>query len=61
MVVDPVTAIAVSLLVGWSAFDLFRSALHLNLDGVPGEMDSAAIERWLRSLPSVTVVHDLHV
>lgn len=61
LVVDPVTAIAVSLLVGWSAFDLFRSALHLSLDGVPGEMDSAAIERWLPSLPDVRDVHDLHV
>jgi cobalt-zinc-cadmium efflux system protein len=61
MVIDPATAIAVSLLVGWSAFDLFRSALHLSLDGVPGEMDADAIERWLRSLPGVADVHDLHV
>jgi len=61
LVVDPATAIAVSLLVGWSAFDLFRSALHLSLDGVPGEMDTAAVERWLRSLPGVSDVHDLHV
>jgi len=61
LIVDPVTAITVSLLVGWSAFDLFRSALHLSLDGVPAEMDTAAIERWLRSLPGVADVHDLHV
>jgi cobalt-zinc-cadmium efflux system protein len=61
LVVDPVTAIAVSLLVGWSAFDFFRSALHLSLDGVPRQMDIAAIERWLRSLPGVRDVHDLHV
>jgi cobalt-zinc-cadmium efflux system protein len=61
LVIDPATAIAVSLLVGWSAFDLFRSALHLSLDGVPGEMDADAIERWLRSLPGVADVHDLHV
>lgn len=61
LIVDPVTAVAVSLLVGWSAFDLFRSALHLSLDGVPKEVDTAAVERWLRSLPGVSDVHDLHV
>lgn len=61
LIVDPVTAVAVSLLVGWSAFDLFRSALHLSLDGVPKEVDTAAVEHWLRSLPGVSDVHDLHV
>jgi cobalt-zinc-cadmium efflux system protein len=61
LIVDPVTAVAVSLLVGWSAFDLFRSALHLSLDGVPKEVDTAAVERWLRSLPGVSDIHDLHV
>ncbi|MEX2650371.1 MAG: cation diffusion facilitator family transporter [Alphaproteobacteria bacterium] len=61
LIVDPVTAIVVSLLVGWSAFDLFRSALHLSLDGVPKEVGTAAVERWLRSLPGVNDVHDLHV
>jgi len=61
LVVDPVTALAVSLLVGWSAFDLFRSALHLSLDGVPADVDTVAVERWLHSLPGVSDVHDLHV
>jgi cobalt-zinc-cadmium efflux system protein len=61
LIVDPVTALAVSLLVGWSAFDLFRSALHLSLDGVPKEVDTASVDRWLRSLPGVRDVHDLHV
>jgi len=61
LIVDPVTAIVVSLLVGWSAFGLFRSAIHLSLDGVPNNVDTAAVERWLRSQPGVGDVHDLHV
>lgn len=59
--VDPAAAILVALAVGWSAFDLFRSALHLSLDGVPSQVDTAAVERWLRALPGVCEVHDLHV
>jgi cobalt-zinc-cadmium efflux system protein len=61
LVVDPVTAIVVSLLVAWSTFGLLRPALHLSLDGVPDEVDTAAVERWLRSLPGVADIHDLHV
>lgn len=61
LLVDPIAAIAVSLLVGWAAFDLFRSSIHLSLDGVPEGVDTAAVERWLRALPGVADVHDLHV
>ena len=61
LIVDPVAAILVSLVVGWSAFDLFKSALHLSLDGVPKEIDTGSVERWLRSLPGVSEVHDLHI
>lgn len=60
-VADPAAAILVSLIVGWTAFDLFRSAFHLSMDGVPGGVDSAAIEQWLRACPGVVDVHDLHV
>jgi len=61
LVIDPVAAILVSLVVGWSAFDLLKPAFHLSLDGVPENVDTAAVERWLRSLPRVIEVHDLHI
>lgn len=60
-VVDPIAAIVVSLLVGWTAFNLLRASLHLSLDGVPEGVDTEAVGRWLRSQPGVIDVHDLHV
>jgi cobalt-zinc-cadmium efflux system protein len=59
--VDPVTAIFVSALIGWSAFGLLRSALHLSLDGVPASVDRGSVEAWLRQLAGVASVHDLHI
>lgn len=59
--VDPALAAGVGILVGWSAFGLFRSAVHLSLDGVPAAIDRGRVEEWLRSLPGVTAVHDLHI
>lgn len=44
---DPAVAIAVSLLIAVTAAGLFREALHLSLDGVPFEIDRAAIADWL--------------
>lgn len=61
VIVNSIAAILVSLAVGWSAFDLLKSAIHLSLDGVPATIDTAAIVQWLRSQPGVADVHDLHV
>ena len=60
-VVDPLVAILVSAVIGWSAFRLFKSAIHLSLDGVPEGIDLNSVEAWLRALPGVADLHDLHV
>jgi cobalt-zinc-cadmium efflux system protein len=60
-VIDPIAAILVSAAIAWSAAGLLRSAMRLSLDGVPESVDRAAVEAWLRSLPGVTDLHDLHI
>lgn len=60
-VIDPVVAILVSAVIGWSVFGLFKSAIHLSLDGVPEDVDLSQIEAWLRALPGVYDLHDLHI
>jgi cobalt-zinc-cadmium efflux system protein len=61
VIVDPVVALLVSAIVAWSAFGLIKSAIHLSLDGVPQGVNRAAIEAWLRALPGVVDLHDLHI
>ncbi|ULB12483.1 cation diffusion facilitator family transporter (plasmid) [Cereibacter azotoformans] len=58
---DPAVAIAVSLLIGVTAWDLFRDALRLGLDGVPEGIDREAVSQWLRRQDGVADVHDLHI
>ena len=58
---DPAVAIAVSLLIAVTAAGLFREALHLSLDGVPFEIDRAAIADWLVQQDGVRGLHDLHI
>lgn len=59
--VDPVTSIAVSLLILVTTVGLFREALDLLLDAVPSHIDPVAVERYLAELPGVQQVHDLHI
>jgi cobalt-zinc-cadmium efflux system protein len=60
-VIDPIVAIVIAAVVAWSAFGLFKSAVHLSLDGVPEGVNLKAVETWLRTLPGVVDLHDLHI
>jgi len=61
LVIDPIVALLVSAVVAWSAFGLLKSAIHLSLDGVPQGVNRSEIEAWLRTLPGVADLHDLHI
>ena len=60
-IIDPIVAILVGGAVAWSAARLFRSALHLSLDGVPEGVERTKVDQWLRALPGVADLHDLHI
>ena len=58
---DPAVAIAVSVLIAWTAWRLLRDSLRLELDGVPEAIDRQAVADWLGAQEGVTSVHDLHI
>lgn len=58
---DPAVAIAVSMLIAFTAWGLMRDALRLELDGVPENINRQAVADWIGEQPGVTNVHDLHI
>jgi cobalt-zinc-cadmium efflux system protein len=58
---DPVTSMAIALIIIAGTWSLFQQSLHLLFDGVPESVDLAAVDARLRALPGVTELHDLHV
>ena len=58
---DPLTSIAVSALVITMTWSLLRDAFGSVIDAVPGHVDYSAVRDFLRQLPNVTEVHDLHI
>lgn len=58
---DPVTSMAIALVIIAGTWGLFRQSLHLLFDGVPESVALAEVDALLRALPGVKGVHDLHV
>ncbi|MEY3751133.1 MAG: hypothetical protein RLZZ186_1552 [Cyanobacteriota bacterium] len=58
---DALTAIGVGAVVVWSAVDLLREAIALNLDAAPRHVDLEQVQATLLALPAIQTVEALHI
>lgn len=58
---DPAMTIGVGAVIVWSSMGLLRDSSKLALQGVPRDIESTDVRRYLQALPGVTEVHDLHI
>jgi cobalt-zinc-cadmium efflux system protein len=58
---DPLMGLLISAVIVASSWSLLRQSLHMAMDGVPEGLDRTAVEAWLRDLPWVADMHDLHI
>ena len=59
--VDPVVSLAVSAVIVIATWSLLRDSVNLSLDAVPASVDRHAVEAYLRGLPDIAALHDLHI
>jgi cobalt-zinc-cadmium efflux system protein len=59
--VDPLVSLGIVAVIVWGTWSLFAESLNLALDAAPAGVDVAAIRSYLRALPGVSDLHDLHV
>lgn len=59
--VDPTISLAVSFLILFGTWGLFRQSFRLAMQAVPDQIDVVAIKAYLTGLSVVSAVHDLHV
>ena len=59
--IDPVTGLAIALVVIFGTWSLFRQSLHLLFDGVPEHISMPEVREALLGIAGVASVHDLHV
>jgi len=58
---DPLASLLVAAVILAGTWGLLRDAANLAIDGVPAGIEHAAVVEYLRSLPGVIEVHDLHI
>ena len=58
---DPIAGLAIGLLVLASTVRILRESVTILLEGAPAGLDTAELDRVLRSVTDVVDVHDLHV
>ena len=59
--VDPAVSLVIGGVIILGTWSLMRESLDLALHAVPTSVDSAEVSRFLRHLPGVSEVHDLHI
>ncbi len=59
--IDPALSLVIVVLVFIGTWGLLRESLALAMDSVPAHIDPAVVESYLRSLPGVSDLHDLHI
>jgi cobalt-zinc-cadmium efflux system protein len=59
--VDPAVSLLISVAIVLGTWSLLRDSVNLSLDAVPRGIDAAEVEAYLRAVPGVTEVHDLHI
>ena len=60
-IVDPILSIFVGFMLLHATWGILRDSVSVLLDSSPAPEDFVAIGRFLRSIPDVRDVHDLHV
>ena len=58
---DPAISLVIVAVIVAGTWGLLRESVHLALNAVPPHIDVAAVARYLRKLPGVTDIHDLHI
>jgi cobalt-zinc-cadmium efflux system protein len=58
---DPIVSLIIAAVILISTWGLLRESVNLALDAVPEGIDPQAVETFLKGLPGVKEVHDLHI
>jgi len=59
--IDPILSIVISLVIVWTAWDIFKDSLNILLEGLPKGLRLAEVTSGIRGVSGVIDVHDLHV
>ncbi len=59
--IDPLTSLAITAIIGAGSWGLLRDSVRLGLAAVPENINEGEVRDFLRNLPGVEALHDLHI
>lgn len=59
--VDPVVGLLIVIIILWGTWGLLRDSVRLILDAIPRHINYQGVEEYLRALPGVQDIHDMHI
>lgn len=60
LLIDPLLGMAFGFVLMWASWGILRDAMHLLMEGTPGDIDLADIRARLEALDGVDNVHHVH-
>lgn len=59
--IDPLTGLIIVFIILLSTWGLLRDSVRLILDAIPHHIDQHGVGNYLKEIPGVAAVHDLHI
>lgn len=59
--IDPIMSALIGLFILPRTYNLLKESVDILLEGVPKDVDYAAVEKFITERPGVVSVHDLHI
>ncbi|WP_338241184.1 cation diffusion facilitator family transporter [Aurantiacibacter hainanensis] len=60
-VIDPIVSLVIVAVIAWGTWGLLKDSVKMSLLAVPETVDEGQVRGFLRGLPGVEAVHDLHI
>ena len=59
--VDPAVSLIICAIIVWSTWGLLKDSVRMSLAAVPGTIEASSVSAYLKQLPGVVQLHDLHI
>ncbi|GAA5061517.1 cation diffusion facilitator family transporter [Erythrobacter westpacificensis] len=61
VVIDPIVSLVIVAVIAWGTWGLLKDSVKMGLLAVPDTIDDCKVRAYLRGLPGVEAVHDVHI
>jgi cobalt-zinc-cadmium efflux system protein len=59
--IDPAVSLIICAIIVWGTWGLLKDSVRMSLAAVPENIEAASVSAYLKQLPGVVQLHDLHI